>query len=185
MTCHGINTAPPTLIRQAQAGDPAAWTELYRTYRGPVLAYLWRRTADRALAEDLTQDTFVRAMRCIGGYRWTGTDIGAWFVTIARNLLVDHLKRRSTSRETVVAAVADSDSGVRVEAAVLAALDAARVGVAMGTLTDAQRRALRLRYWDGLTSREIAVATGLRVGAVKTLTYRARGSLRRALAPAV
>ncbi len=181
MTCHSTKAAPPTLIQQARAGDTAAWSELYRTYRGPVLAYLWRRTADRALAEDLTQDTFVRAMRCIAGFRWTGTDIGAWFITIARNLLCDHLKRCSTSRETAVAAVADTDSGVRVEAAVLAALDAARLGAAMGALTDAQHRALRLRYWDGLTSREIAVATGLRVGAVKTLTYRARGTLRRAL----
>lgn len=183
MSCHG-GKAAPSLILAAQAGDPCAWSELYRIYRGPVLAFLRRRTTDRALAEDLTQDTFVRAMRRIGGFRWTGTDIGAWFTTIARNLLRDHLKRQSTSLETVVAVVADADCGIRVESAVLAAVDAARVCAAMATLTASQRRAVRLRYWDELSSREIAVATGLEVGAVKTLTYRARGRLRRALTTA-
>ena len=46
-----------------------------------------------------------------------------------------------------------------------------------------QRAALTLRYWDDLSSREVAAAIGIRVGAVKTLTYRARSSLRRTLAP--
>lgn len=175
----------PLVIAAAQAGDPGAWSELYRLHHGRVLAFLQRRTGDRALAEDLTQDTFVRAMSCIGGFRWTGTDISAWLMTIARNLLRDHIKRRSTSLETPTAAVADSDSGVCVEAAVLAAVDAARVSTALAILTDSQREAVRLRYWNDLTTHEVALVTGLPVGAVKALTFRARIKLRRELAAAV
>ncbi|MFJ5232554.1 RNA polymerase sigma factor [Kitasatospora sp. NPDC088391] len=174
--------ATPALIEAARAGDRAAWTDIYRCYHGAVLAYLLRRTGSRPLAEDLAQDTFVRAMAGIRGFRWTGADFGAWLFTIARNVLLDHEKRRSTRRERAVAAVADRDSGVRVEEAVIAAAEAARVDAALAVLNERQRAVLRLRYWDGLSSPEIADRIGLRVGAVKTLTYRARLNLRRSLA---
>lgn len=172
----------PLLIEAAKAGDPDAWAELYRRYRGPVLAFLTRRTGNRALAEDLTQDTFVRAMACIGGYRWTGKDMGAWIITIARNIMFDHDKRRATRSESTVAAVADSDAGICVEDLALSAVEAQRLCAALATLTDRQRAALTLRYLDDLSSREVAAAIGIRVGALKTLTYRARSNLRRTLA---
>ncbi|GAA0667535.1 hypothetical protein GCM10010193_18990 [Kitasatospora atroaurantiaca] len=180
----GEGAGLPPLIEAAQAGDTGAWSELYRLYHRKVVMFLVRRTGDWSLAEDLAQDTFLRAMNCIGGFRWTGKDIGAWLLTIARNLLFDHNKRRSTRLETTVAAPADTDSGVCVEDAVLAGADAARVCAALATLTELQRAAVQLRYWGGLTSQEVADCTGLRVGAVKTLTYRARVRLRQALATA-
>ncbi|MFD9126456.1 RNA polymerase sigma factor [Kitasatospora sp. NPDC059571] len=171
----------PLLIEAAKAGDPDAWAELYRRYRGPVLAFLTRRTGNRALAEDLTQDTFVRAMACIGGYRWTGKDMGAWIITIARNIMFDHDKRRATRSESTVAAVDDSDAGICVEDLALSAVEAQRICSALSTLTERQRAALTLRYLDDLSSREVAAAIGIRVGALKTLTYRARSNLRRTL----
>ncbi|WP_407913593.1 RNA polymerase sigma factor [Kitasatospora sp. NE20-6] len=182
-TRHGTRHGTPQLIEAAKAGDHDAWAELYRRYRLPVLAFLTRRTGNRALAEDLTQDTFVRAMACIGGYRWTGKDMGAWIFTIARNIMFDHDKRRSTRSESAVAAVADSDAGICIEDLVLAGVEAERISAALATLTDHQRTALTLRYWNDFSSREVAAAIGIRVGAVKTLTYRARSSLRRTLAP--
>ncbi|MEV4556927.1 RNA polymerase sigma factor [Kitasatospora sp. NPDC049285] len=172
----------PALIEAAKSGDPDAWSELYRRYHGAVLAFLLRRTANRPLAEDLAQDTFVRAMAGIRGYRWTGKDLGAWMFTIARNVLLDHEKRRSTRRESAVAAVADRDSGVRVEESVIAAAEAARVCAALQVLNERQRVVVTLKYWEDLSSHEIADRIGLRVGAVKTLTYRARLNLRRSLA---
>ncbi|PBC78024.1 RNA polymerase sigma-70 factor (ECF subfamily) [Streptomyces sp. TLI_235] len=181
-TLRGTPRGTPHLIEAAKAGDRDAWAELYRRYRGPVLAFLTRRTGNRALAEDLTQDTFVRAMACIDGYRWTGKDMGAWIFTIARNIMFDHDKRRATRSESTVAAVADSDAGICVEDLVLSLVEAERVFAALATLTEHQRTALTLRYWDDLSSREVADAIGIRVGAVKTLTYRARSSLRRTLA---
>ncbi|GAA2750993.1 MULTISPECIES: RNA polymerase sigma factor [Kitasatospora] len=172
----------PALIEAAKSGDRDAWAQLYLAYHGLVLAFLTRRTGNRLLAEDLAQDTFVRAMAGIRGYHWTGKDMGAWIVTIARNVMLDHDKRRSTRRESAVATVADTDSGVRVEELVIAAAEADRIFAAMAALNDRQRTVVALRYWEGLTSNEIADRIGLRVGAVKTLTYRARVNLRRTLA---
>ncbi|MFG2817791.1 RNA polymerase sigma factor [Kitasatospora sp. NPDC048365] len=171
----------PSLVEAAKSGDSEAWAQLYLAYHGVVLAFLIRRTGNRVLAEDLAQDTFVRAMAGIHGFRWTGKDMGAWMVTIARNVMLDHDKRRSTRRESAVATVADTDSGVRVEEAVLAAADADRVWAALESLNDRQRTVLTMRYWEELSSNEIADRIGLRVGAVKTLTYRARANLRHAL----
>ncbi|MGW4808761.1 RNA polymerase sigma factor [Kitasatospora sp. NPDC004272] len=182
VTPSGRPAVTPALIEAAKSGNRDAWADIYRCYHGALLAFLLRRTGSRPLAEDLAQDTFVRAMAGIRGFHWTGTDLGAWMFTIARNVLLDHEKRRSTRRESAVAAVADHDSGVRVEESVIAAAEAERVGAALSVLNERQRSVLRLRYWDGLSSVEIADRIGLRVGAVKTLTYRARLNLRRTLA---
>ncbi|MFC8719265.1 RNA polymerase sigma factor [Kitasatospora sp. NPDC057198] len=182
VTPSGRPAVTPALIEAAKSGNRDAWADIYRCYHGAVLAFLLRRTGSRPLAEDLAQDTFVRAMAGIRGFHWTGTDLGAWMFTIARNVLLDHEKRRSTRRESAVATVADHDSGVRVEESVIAAAEAERVGAALSVLNERQRSVLRLRYWDGLSSVEIADRIGLRVGAVKTLTYRARLNLRRTLA---
>ncbi|MEV7216582.1 RNA polymerase sigma factor [Kitasatospora cineracea] len=173
----------PALIEAAKSGNREAWADIYRCHHGTVLAFLLRRTGNRPLAEDLAQDTFVRAMAGIRGFHWTGTDLGAWVFTIARNVLRDHEKRRSTRRESAVAVFADLDSGVRVEEAVIAAAEAEQVNVALAVLNERQRAVLRLHYWDGLSSVEIADRIGLRVGAVKTLAYRARLNLRRSLGP--
>ncbi|MER8187167.1 sigma-70 family RNA polymerase sigma factor [Kitasatospora sp. NPDC094015] len=175
-----------TLIDHARAGDPVAWSEFYLRYRAPLVSYLLRRTnGDRALAEDLTQETFVRAMRAIRGYRWTGTDFSAWLMTIARNLLNDH-SRRAMNTEIPVLEVPERDSGVSVEGLVISAFESAestaRLEFAMTKLTRAQREALRMRYWDGLTAQQISQRTGKGVGAIKTLGYRARVRLRQELA---
>ncbi len=78
--------------------------------------------------------------------------------------------------------LADADAGIRVDDLVLARVEADRVFAALAALNDHQRTAVTLRYRGGLTSTEVAARTGLRVGAVRTLTYRARVNLRRTLA---
>jgi RNA polymerase sigma-70 factor (ECF subfamily) len=80
------------LVNAAQAGDMAAYGELFELYFDMVFRFVLFRTGDRALAEDLTSETFVRALRRISSVSYQGRDIGAWFVTIARNLIFDHVK---------------------------------------------------------------------------------------------
>ena len=76
----------------AQAGDMTAFGELFDRYYDIVFRYVLFRMGDRTLAEDVTQETFVRALRRISSVSYQGRDIGAWFVTIARNLIFDHVK---------------------------------------------------------------------------------------------
>lgn len=81
------------LIAQAQNGDPRGMTALYGRYRVKMLNYLYRFTGDRARAEDLTQETFLRVVRYLPSYRPTGS-VAGWIYRIAKNLALNELRRR-------------------------------------------------------------------------------------------
>jgi hypothetical protein len=80
------------LVTAAQAGDGEAFGQLYDRYVDTVFRFIYFRVNDRALAEDFTSETFLRALRRISTISYQGRDIGAWFVTIARNIILDHMK---------------------------------------------------------------------------------------------
>ena len=70
-----------------------------RPLPGPVYRFLYYRTRSTQLAEDLTSETFFRALRSMSNFRWQGKDFGAWLMTIARNLSTDHFKAGRTRLE--------------------------------------------------------------------------------------
>src|SRR5262245_35078503 len=76
------------LVERAQAGDVDAYGELWSIYREMVERFISFRT-NRGVVDDLTSDVFVRGLRRIGSVTWQGRDIGAWFLAIARNLVID------------------------------------------------------------------------------------------------
>ncbi|MGH3744552.1 MAG: sigma-70 family RNA polymerase sigma factor, partial [Mycobacteriales bacterium] len=88
----GIDEAVIRLVARAQAGDAEAFGEIYDRYVDLIYRYIYYRVGSKQLAEDLTSETFLRALRRIGSFTWQGRDVGAWFVTIARNLVTDHYK---------------------------------------------------------------------------------------------
>lgn len=136
---------------------------------GLVFGYLLRRTGDRALAEDLAQETFLRATRAFLG--WRGSRPEAWLLAIAGHVLIDHFRRR---REVLpllgdlVPAADPSLSDTRTE-----------VSETLILLPRPQARLLELLYVYGFTHDEIAAMDGTTPGAVKTAAWRARESFRR------
>jgi RNA polymerase sigma factor (sigma-70 family) len=130
---------------------------------------LLRRTGDRALAEDLAQETFLKATRAFLG--WRGSRPEAWLLTIAGHVLIDHFRRR---REVLpllgdlVPAADPSSSDTRAE-----------VAETLSRLPRQQARLLELVYVYGFTHEEIAAMDGSTPGAVKTAVWRARESFRR------
>ena len=76
------------LVHRAQEGDAEAFGELYDHYVTMVHRYVYHRVGDRATAEDFTSETFVRALRRIDSLSFQGRDVGAWLVTIARNIVL-------------------------------------------------------------------------------------------------
>ena len=82
------------LVELARSGDKEAFGQLYDHYHQSVYRFLYYRTRSANLAEDLTADTFFRALRSMSNFRWQGKDFGAWLMTIARNLCTDHFKGR-------------------------------------------------------------------------------------------
>src|SRR6185312_1266836 len=75
----GIRPVPPAATGQQPTGDPEAFGALYDRYVDLVYRYVYYRVGTRALAEDLTSETFLRALRRITSFTWQGRDIGAWF----------------------------------------------------------------------------------------------------------
>ncbi|WP_405966007.1 sigma-70 family RNA polymerase sigma factor [Streptomyces sp. NBC_00723] len=77
-------------MERAQAGDSAAFAQLYSAYSDTVYRYVYCRVGGKATAEDLCSEVFVRAFARLHTFTWQGRDFGAWLVTIARNLVADH-----------------------------------------------------------------------------------------------
>ncbi len=97
------------LVLRATAGEADAFGALYDHYVDLVYRYVYYRVGAHALAEDLTSETFLRALRRVGLFTWQGKDFGAWLVTIARNLVLDHFKSSRYRLEVCTPDLLDSD----------------------------------------------------------------------------
>ncbi len=173
------------LVAAAQRGSRDAFGQLYARYLPVVAGFLRRRLRDRGLVEDLTSETFARAWRAIRSVRDQGRDVGAWFLTIARNLVRDHVRSHRVQREALTADVeALVDVAVAltstpsVERVVLARLAAAELGRRVAALPAGQREVIWLRFEHGLSARQVAARLGRSEGAVKALQHRAITRLR-------
>jgi RNA polymerase sigma-70 factor (ECF subfamily) len=145
-----------------------------RPLRRHGVRFVYFRVNDRALAEDFTSETFLRALRRIGTISYQGRDIGAWFITIARNIVLDHLKSARHRLETTTADALESrDHAASTEEAVLRVLQSERLMQAVGQLGDEQRECVMLRFVHGLSISETAHVMGKNDGAIKALQHRA------------
>lgn len=171
------------LVELAQGGDAEAFGLLYQRYVDVVFRYVLVRVGDRQLAEDLTAETFLRALRRIESFSWQGKDIAAWFVTIARNLIVDNAKSARFRLEVATADLADADprQADAPEAEVLDRLRDAHLLEAVHALKPEQAECLVLRFLQGLSLSETALVLGRSEGAVKQLQLRALRALRERL----
>ena len=170
------------LVELAQAGDAEAFGLLYERYVDLVYRYIYVRVGSPHLAEDLTSETFMRALRRIDSFSWQGRDIAAWFVTIARNLITDHAKSARFRLEVTTADMLDADRAVAApEAEVLQHLRDTRLLEAVRGLKPEQAECVVLRFLQGLSLAETAAVIGKSEGAVKQLQLRAVRALHRAL----
>jgi RNA polymerase sigma-70 factor (ECF subfamily) len=172
------------LVAAARRGDRDAFGELYTRYAEKVSRYVGHRVPDHHLSQDLTSETFTRALRRIDSVSDQGRDVGAWFTSIAHNLLADHWKSARHQRDTPVAEVTEAPNPEpSPEQAVLAEETAAELRRHLAWLTPDQQRVLGLRFWQELSVTETAVVMGRNEAAVKGLQHRGIDALRRAMTP--
>ena len=143
------------LVDRAQSGDADAFGDLYDRYVPLIYRYIYYRVGSVAVAEDLTSETFLRALRRLASFTWQGRDLGAWLVTIARNSTPESDVLTNLTNETLLTAVKK--------------------------LGPEQQECVVLRFWQGLSVNETALAMGKNDGAIKALQYRAMRSLARLL----
>jgi RNA polymerase sigma-70 factor (ECF subfamily) len=181
------------LLPAAQRLEPAALTELVEGYQGRVYGLLYRLTRSREAAEDLTQETFLRVVRTIGGYQHDGR-FEAWLFRIAANLARDQA-RRGKRRGATTSLDTPDDSGDRIdlagqreappEAALQGLETDERVNAALAELSDADREVLLLRHFSELSFREIADLLGIPLGTALARAHRALKRLRDRLGPEI
>ena len=182
------------IVALARGGEEAAYRELVRRYERPLFSLLYRMVRDRELAEDLAQETFVKALNAIESYR-PEFKFSSWIFKIASNAAIDHLRRReldtlslegSPHAETPEAIEATAlQIGDRQESP-LEEVEARELGgeieAAIAKLRPEYRSCILLRHVEGRAYEEIAEILGLPLGTVKTYIHRARNELRRELA---
>ena len=168
------------LIHRAQRGDKEAFARLYQTHFDKIYRYMILRIRNKAEAEDMTQQVFVRAFESIPSFRWKGIPFSSWLFRIAHNLVVDHI-RKEQKRPTVPfeESLVASDSNPQSE--VERRLDIERLISATRQLTEAQREVISLRFAAELSVAEVAKAMGKSQGAVKALQHSAIVALRKRL----
>ncbi len=170
------------LVELARNGDTEAFGQLYDHYNASVYRFLYYRVGSVPLAEDLTSETFFRALRSMNGFRWQGKDFGAWLMTIARNLTTDHFKAGRTRLESTTEDMSALDTTTEgPEGAVLASLTNEALLEALSELPDEQRECLVMRFLQGLSIAETAEALERSAGAVKQLQLRGVRNLARIL----
>lgn len=161
------------LVELARQGDSEAFGLLYDHYQPSVYRFLFYRTRSSTLAEDLTSETFFRALRSMNGFRWQGKDFGAWLMTIARNLATDHFKAGRTRLELTTEDMALHDDATEgPESTVLAGLTNEILLQALTELPPEQRDCLVMRFLQGMSIAETAAVLGRSDGAVKQLQLR-------------
>ena len=168
------------IVQRAQKGDRDALARLYEINFDKIYRYIIARVYNREEAEDMTQQVFVKAFESITAFRWRGTPFTAWLFRIARNLVIDNVRKKkninTVSLEEVVL-TSNSDPQREVENK----FDIERVNRATKKLTDAQREVISLRFAGGLAIAEVARVMGKSQGAVKALQHSAIVALRKAL----
>lgn len=155
---------------------------LYERYRRPILSYLLSFLRTKSVAEELAQEVFLRVYRMRESYQ-TEFRFSTWIWTIARNLAIDHLRRKSEvlvddDHQEILDGLPD-DPGAMPEAERLLVDRATREGLekCLGELSASQREATSLRSFSELSYEEIAATMRSSVPRIKSLLFRAKEAL--------
>jgi RNA polymerase sigma-70 factor (ECF subfamily) len=167
------------LVERCQAGDRAAFDELYLRYQRRLYRFCLQRMGSAHDAEDVVQESFVRAWRALP--RFAGERrFYPWLTVIAANLCVDTLRRRARLTPVEESRITAADTGTYdIEDAVLHEVDSKMVATAFGQLSTRHQRVLQMREGSEWSYRKIAEHEGVGVTAVETLLWRARQALKR------
>lgn len=167
--------------RRFRDGDAEAVREIYRAYGRLVFAVALRTLGDRGLAEEVTQQCFVKAWRAAAQVD-EDRELGPWLVAIARRTAIDVYRRETLRAGAPLEAVPSDDPAIVTAPASAETLyETWEVRQAVGDLPDDEREVVRLQHFEGMTHGQIADRLGVAVGTVKSRSFRAHRRLATAL----
>lgn len=168
------------MTTEAYKSRQALLASLYEEYYDRIARYAYTRIGDRCEAEDIASETFLKALESLKGYRDQGIPIQAWLFRIAHNLVVDYLRRVTKNREVPVEIIKTIDNADPAATAEIN-IQVESVKKAMEKLTEEQKEVLQLRFFGGLTSREVGDIMHKTDGAVHEMQRAALEKLRQML----
>lgn len=156
------------LLARVGERDRDAFELLYGRYVRPVFSLALRRLGDRGHAEDAVQEAFAAIWRSASTYRPERGAAGGWIYTVARNAIVDRLRRNGPAADAELPELAAVEPGPaqRAEDSYVSW----RVHRALEELQPREREVIELAYWSGMSQSEVAEYLGLPLGTVKTRT---------------
>ena len=183
-----VQRSDAELARDARAGSEAAYRELVTRYATPAVNFTYRMVRDRALAEDLAQEGFLRVYQRLHTFD-PERRFSSWFFQVLRNVTIDHLRVHRIPTASLDeleedgrrVSIVDRENASPEELAGQGEL-ASAMTAALSRLRPEYREVVVLRYQEGLTQPEIAQMLGLPAGTVKTYLHRARKELAELLA---
>ena len=161
-----MQAADEHLLVQVGAGDTSAFEELYDRYAGRLLALLVRLLKDRRDADDVLQETFWQVWRTAASYDAGRANPVAWLLLIARSRAIDALRRQGRRRVQQLSHEPSTGPDPVCDLQTLELGD--RVRNALARLSDDQRQAIQLSYYQGLSHQEIAEELSIPLGTAKT-----------------
>jgi RNA polymerase sigma-70 factor, ECF subfamily len=174
------------LVRRAQAGDTTAFRALYERHAATVHRYaIVPLVSDRALAEDLLADTFVRAMENIERFRWQGKGVLPWLIRIAKNLCLDHLRKSGRvgawpqGFEHLLPDPSDLSGESRTAHREVTALLRERIDECLEDINPRYRKVLHLRLVNGMARDAAAQEMEVSIGTLDVLLFRACKAFRK------
>jgi RNA polymerase sigma-70 factor, ECF subfamily len=170
------------VVERAQAGDRDALEELYLIHFDRIYSYLHMSVGNRADAEDLTTQTFLRMIESIGRFRWQSAPFSAWLFRIAHNLAMDHFRasRRWQPEEDVPEPPGSEVRSAEEEA--MHSIGRQSMLEMIESLSNEQQQVLTLKFVFNFSNAEVATILGKTEGAVKSLQHRALVSLQKQVA---
>jgi len=191
------NAQLQALLARCRLGDRAAFARLYDHTSGLLFGIVLRINRDRASAEDVLQEVYVKVWRSAQSYDATQAQPLTWLTSIARNAAIDSLRRRQTQPQLVSATIDDDDDPDRNAVDSRAddapgpldllsrACDAQEIGRCIERLSGIQRQSVALAFYDGLSHAEVAQHLRQPLGSVKSWLRRALMSLKDCLQQAL
>jgi RNA polymerase sigma-70 factor (ECF subfamily) len=176
------------LIARLQRRDPQALAEVYDLYGRLAYALVLRVVRDKAIAEDLVQETFLRVWNRSGSLDAAKGALGPWVLAIARNRAIDYLRSTEGRGRSSAVELDETEHASlyrEMENGILVSDQVRRVKAAMEKLAPNQRTVVELAYFEGLSQPEMSAKMGQPLGTIKTWVRTALQSLRDELGVAV
>ncbi len=173
------------LLESATGFNEKALTELYDRYEARIYSYVYRRTGNETIAEDLTAEVILKMLKAIRGNKTWHTSFSGWLYRIAHNAVIDYYRLRDRQQQVPIDDLSNTMPTLEVghNPVVLAELgmDSARLQRAIAQLTDEQAEVIKLRFFEGYSIEEVADMLDKTEGSIKALQYRAVTTLRQLL----